>query len=61
MIKKPKMKGRPALGKITIQLRVRPETRKQLWLLAAEAHVSVSDYVENILLQHFAKKAYEPK
>jgi hypothetical protein len=36
---------------------VRPETREQLWRFATEEHVSVSDYVESVLLQHFAKKA----
>jgi len=47
MIRKPK-KGRPALGKITIQLRVQPETRPALWRLAAEDQVTVSDYVEAV-------------
>jgi hypothetical protein len=50
-INKPK-KERPALGKITIQLRVQPDTRAQLWRLAAEDHVTVSDYVEAVLLRH---------
>jgi hypothetical protein len=49
MIKKPK-KGRPALGKITIQLRVQPGTRAALWRLAAEDHVTVIDHVEAVLL-----------
>jgi len=56
MINKPK-KGRPALGKITIQLRVQPDTRAQLWRLAAEAHLTVSDYVEAVLLRHFKSRS----
>jgi hypothetical protein len=45
--------GRLALGKITIALRVRPSTREKLWQLAAKEQITVSDYAEAVLIQHF--------
>jgi predicted HicB family RNase H-like nuclease len=55
--------GRPALGKISMTLRVRPRTREELYRLAAAEQITVSDYIEAVLIQHFevmASKSPKP-
>jgi hypothetical protein len=45
--------GRLTLGKITVQLRMRPSTKEKLWQVAAAEQITVSDYVEAVLIHHF--------
>ena len=45
--------ARPPLGKITVQLRMRPSTKEKLWLLASKEQITVSDYAEAVLIHHF--------
>jgi hypothetical protein len=45
--------GRPNLRKISLNLRVRAQTREELWRLAGAAQSTVSDYVEEVLTRHF--------
>jgi hypothetical protein len=51
--------GRPNLGKISMTLRVRPQTREELWRLAAAEQTTVSDYIEAVLIRHFELLACE--
>jgi hypothetical protein len=50
--------GRMPLGKVTVQLRLRPKTREELWRLAEAEQVTISDFAEAVLIQYFESRGY---
>jgi hypothetical protein len=45
--------GRPPLGKISLTIRVRQRTKDELIRLAAAEQITISDYAEAVLIEHF--------
>ena len=49
--------SRPPLGKVTMTVRVRPRTQQKLRQLAAAEQITISDYLEAVLIHHFEELA----
>jgi hypothetical protein len=51
--------SRPPLGKVTMTVRVRPRTQQKLRQLAAAEQITISDYLEAVLIHHFEELAVQ--